>query len=129
MGTGTTLRLWLTDRDNDDEIIELRALLGEAGASDVGVPLFDDPAPGRRGPDASADAVVADVVATLSPELGLVQRVVTALRNWLARRPRRTLKLTIGDAAIELSGYSTATEEQLVATFVAHVTDQARTGG
>lgn len=127
MGTGTTLRLWLTDRDNDDEIIELRALLGEAGASDVGVPLFDEPAPGKRGPD--PDAVVADVVATLSPELGLVQRVVTALRGWLARRPRRTLKLTIGDAAIELSGYSTATEEQLVATFVAHVTDRARTGG
>jgi len=54
---------------------------------------------------------------------------VTALRNWLARRPRRTLKLTIGDAAIELSGYSTATEDQLVATFVAHVIDRTRTGG
>jgi hypothetical protein len=131
MGTGTTLRLWLDDTDidtdNDDEIAELRQLLGEAGASEVGVPRFGEPAPGKRGPDESA--VVADVVATLSPELGLVQRVVTALRNWLARRPRRTLKLTIGDAAIELSGYSTATEEQLVATFVAHVADQARPGG
>ena len=129
MGTGTRLRLWLDDRDNDDEIIELRALLGEAGASDVEVPLFADPAPGKRGPDESADSVVADVVATLSPELGLVQRVVTALRNWLARRPRRTLKLTIGDASIELSGFSTATEDQLVRTFVAHVADQAHTGG
>jgi hypothetical protein len=126
MGTNTRLRLWLDRKDGEDEIMELRELLGGAGASDVDVPLFGDPIPGVRSTDESA---VADVVATIVPELGLVQRIVTALRTWLARRPRRTLKLTIGEASIELSGYSTASEEQLVATFVQHVTDRAGIGG
>lgn len=126
MGTSTRLRLWLDRKDGDAEIAELRELLDGAGARDVAIPLFGDPAPGLRGTEEEG---VADVVATLVPELGFVERIVTALRTWLARRPRRTLKLTIGDASIELSGYSTASEDQLVKTFVQHVTERAGTGG
>lgn len=126
MGTDTRLRVWLDRKDGDAEITELRQLLGEAGALDVAVPMFGDPAPGLRGP---VEGTVADVVATLAPEIGVVERILTALRNWLSRRPRRTLKLTIGDATIELSGYTTTSEDQLVTTFVRHVTEQAGTGG
>lgn len=118
--------MWLDRKDGDAEIAELRELLDGAGARDVAVPLFGDPVPGLRGAE---EASVADVVATLMPELGFVERIVTALRNWLARRPRRTLKLTIGDASIELTGYSTASEDQLVKTFVQHVTEQVGTDG
>jgi len=105
------------DRAGDDEVTELVGVLTGAGASGVTRPRMGDPIPGTRG----MEDEVADVVATITPAVGLLERVLTAVRSWLARRPRRTLKMTIGGATVELTGYSSAAEDQLVRAFVEHV--------
>ncbi|MEV6907221.1 hypothetical protein [Amycolatopsis sp. NPDC051071] len=108
------------DTAADEELAELADLLRGAGAEDVTRPRFGTPVPGTRG----VDAEIADVVANVTPAIGLLERIVSTLRGWLARRPRRTLKMTIGDASVELTGFTTASEEQLVQAFVRHVCER-----
>ncbi|MGH3828972.1 MAG: effector-associated constant component EACC1 [Pseudonocardiaceae bacterium] len=108
------------DQAGDAELTELIDLLRDAGAEAVTRPRLGTPVPGTRG----VDAAIADVVANVAPVVGLLERIVTALRGWLARRPRRTLKMTIGDATIELTGFSTASEDQLVKAFLQHVCER-----
>jgi hypothetical protein len=120
METKARLNLWLGQSGEDGELAELCELLDEAGAEHAHPPVMGDPTPGRRG----AEDGIVDVVANLTPTIGLIERVVAALRGWLAKRPRRSIKLAIGDATIELTGYSTTTEDQLIKAFVHHVCDR-----
>jgi hypothetical protein len=108
------LSLVLGGAGGNEELRALRDLLGENGAENVKLPVIGDPVPGRRG----GEGGISDVVATLTPSLGLVARVVTTLRGWLAVRPQRTIDLTIGDASIKLTGLSSKNEDKLVEAFV-----------
>jgi hypothetical protein len=120
METKARLNLWLGQSGEDGELAELCALLDGAGAEQAHLPVMGDPRPGHRG----AEDGIVDVVASLTPTFGLIERVVAALRGWLAKRPRRTIRLTIGDASIELTGYSTTSEDELIKAFVHHVCDR-----
>jgi hypothetical protein len=111
----------LLDEAGDADLIELAELLRDAGASEVERPRFGEPENGVR----SVDSEIADVVATVTPVVGLVERIVKVVRGWLGRRPRRTLKIVIGEDSIELTGYSTAAEDMLVRAFVERVCERS----
>ena len=117
MGNTARLRLWLGDAEND-ELVELTELLRNAGALDANRPLLADSRPGYRG----AEDTIADVVATLEPTVGLVGRILSALRGWLGARPKRVIELKLGDASIKIDGFSGDAEQRLVDAFVQRVT-------
>ncbi|GAA3438618.1 hypothetical protein [Kutzneria kofuensis] len=110
----------LLDEAGDADLAELTKLLRDAGAAEVERPRFGEPRDGVR----SVDSEIADVVATVTPAIGLVERIVKAVRGWLGQRPRRTLKIVIGKDSIELTGYSTAAEDMLVRAFVERVCER-----
>ena len=110
----------LLDEAADADLTELTRLLSDAGAEQIERPRFGEPAEGVRG----VDSEIADVVATVTPAIGLVERIVKTVRGWLAQRPRRTLKIVIGKDSIELTGYSTAAEDMLVRAFVERVCEK-----
>jgi len=63
------------------------------------------------------DAVsIGALVVTAGP--GLLKTVVELVGKWLARRPVRGAKLTIGGDTIELSEATAAEQQQLIAAFV-----------
>lgn len=117
-GKATRLDLWLPGGGADAELNELCEVLRNAGAADVNRPLLPDSRPGYRG----TEETIADVVATLEPTLGLVGRVVNALRGWLGARPQRVIELKLGEATIKINGFSSDTEDRLVEAFVQRVT-------
>jgi hypothetical protein len=119
METRTRLAVRLAEAGGED-LDELVRLLRGAGAEEVERPRFGEPEDGLR----SVDSEIADVVATVTPAVGLVERVVKAIRSWLGQRPRRTLKLVIGKDSIEITGYSTAAEDELVRAFVQRVCEK-----
>ncbi|MFF3573714.1 hypothetical protein ACFYXQ_38750 [Nocardia jiangxiensis] len=110
----------LPDKVDDADLDKLIELLRGAGAAEVERPRFGEPRDGVR----SVDSDIADVVATVTPAIGLLERIVKVVRGWLGQRPRRTLKITIGKDSIELSGYSTAAEDMLVRAFVERVCEK-----
>lgn len=117
-GKVTRLDLWLPGGGADAELSELCEILRNAGAEDVNRPLLPDSRPGYRG----TEDTIADVVATLEPTIGLVGRVVNALRSWLGARPQRVIELKVGDDHIKINGFSSETEDRLVEAFVQRVT-------
>lgn len=121
-GYRTRLDLWLpgggADAESADELAQLCEILRNAGAEDVKRPVLPDSRPGYRG----SEDTIADVVATLEPTLGLVGRVVNALRTWLGARPQRVIELKMGDATIKINGFSSDSEDRLVDAFVQRVT-------
>lgn len=120
MSGGARLKLWLDDGGaNDDEVDELCDILQNSGASDAQRPLLPDPIPGHRG----TEATIADVVATVEPTVGMVRRILGALRSWLATRPRRNIELSIGESTIKINGFSSATEDRLVEAFLQSVAE------
>jgi membrane-associated two-gene conflict system component 1 (EACC1) len=120
METKARLNLWLGQGGADGELAELCALLEAAGAEHAHQPVMGDPTPGRRG----AENGIVDVVATLTPTLGLVERVVAALRGWLAKRPQRSLTMSIDGNELEVKNYSIATEELLIKAWIQRVCDR-----
>jgi hypothetical protein len=118
VSSGARLKLWLADGGaNDGEVDELCEILRNSGASGAQRPLLPDPLPGHRG----AEETMADVVATVEPTVGLVRRILGALRSWLATRPRRNIELCIGDSTIKINGFSSVTEDRLVEAFLQSV--------
>lgn len=117
MANPTRLDLWLVDAD-DDELAELTEILRNAGAEDVDRPVLPESRPGYRG----TEDTIADVVATLNPTVGLIGRVLSALRSWLGARPQRVIELKVGEASIKINGFSADAEDRLVDAFVQRVT-------
>jgi len=67
--------------------------------------------PGTRGVDAAA---VGALVVSVAPALGALARLVTTVVDWLRRGgTQRTVRLKIGDDELELSGASSAMQQQL----------------
>ncbi|QUQ67107.1 effector-associated constant component EACC1 [Kutzneria sp. CA-103260] len=105
---------------SDDDLVELVDLLRDAGAGEVERPRFGETQADVRG----VESEIADVVATVTPAVGVVERIVKTIRGWLGQRPRRTIKLVIGKDSIEITGFSTAAQDELVRAFVQRVCDQ-----
>jgi hypothetical protein len=121
-GDAVQLDLRFAGELEKDEFEELREVLRNAGAERVHRPLLADPTPGYRG----GEGKIADMVATLEPTVGVVDQVLTALRNWLRVRPQRTIELTIGQDVIKINGLSSAEEDRLTDAFVHRVAERVR---
>jgi hypothetical protein len=96
-----------------------RALRAEILTLDVEsvVPRSDGEAPpGTRGVDAAA---VGALVVSVAPALGALARLVTTVVDWLRRGgTQRTVRLKIGDDELELSGASSAMQQQLAMDWI-----------
>jgi hypothetical protein len=72
--------------------------------------------PGTRGVDAAA---VGALVVSVAPALGALARLVTTVVDWLRRGgTQRTVRLKIGDDELELSGASSAMQQQLAMDWI-----------
>ena len=72
--------------------------------------------PGTRGVDAAA---VGALVVSVAPALGGLARLVTTVVDWLRRGgTQRTVRLKIGDDELELSGASSAMQQQLAMDWI-----------
>jgi hypothetical protein len=72
--------------------------------------------PGTRGVDAAA---IGALVVSVAPALGALARLVTTVVDWLRRGgTQRTVRLKIGDDELELSGASSATQQQLAMDWI-----------
>ena len=98
----------------DDATRELRRELLELDVEDV-----EHPSGGA--PPEDARAVEAVLLGTLLVKLGqqAVESVVRAVAGWLSRRPDRTVKLQLGEDAIELSDPTDEQQRELIAAFLA----------
>ena len=72
--------------------------------------------PGTRGVDAAA---IGALVVSVAPALGALARLVTTVVDWLRRGgTQRTVRLKIGDDELELSGASSAMQQQLAMDWI-----------
>jgi hypothetical protein len=72
--------------------------------------------PGTRAVDAAA---VGALVVSVSPALGAMARLVTTVVDWLRRGgTERTVRLKIGNDELELSGVSSAIQQQLATDWI-----------
>lgn len=72
--------------------------------------------PGTRGVDAAA---VGALVVSVAPAVGALARLVTTVVDWLRRGgTQRTVRLKIGDDELELSGASSAMQQQLAMDWI-----------
>jgi len=72
--------------------------------------------PGTRGVDAAA---IGALVVSVAPAVGALARLVTTVVDWLRRGgTQRTVRLKIGDDELELSGASSAMQQQLAMDWI-----------
>ena len=72
--------------------------------------------PGTRGVDAAA---IGALVVSVAPALGALARLVTTVVDWLRRGgTQRTVRPKIGDDELELSGASSAMQQQLAMDWI-----------
>jgi hypothetical protein len=78
-----------------------------------------DRAQGGR-PPAGARAIDVAILGTIVLKLGrtAVGPLAKVLQDWLARRSGRTIKLTLGEDSIELTGGSAAFQREMIETFL-----------
>lgn len=84
-----------------------------AGAREAG-----EPPPGSRAVDLAA---VGALVVNLA-DSQMLAAVVTAVWSWLAGSPRRSIKLQLGDDALELTGVSSKEQRRLADEWLARHT-------
>jgi len=103
--------------DDPEELDELTASLHgqllELDVEAVDRPRGDAP-PGTRAADA---AELGKLMVTFGPTV--LGSVVQTIRTWLSRGRGRSVKLRLGDDAIEVTGASSEQQEQLIAAFLA----------
>jgi hypothetical protein len=82
--------------------------------------LVDVARPAGSEPPDGARAVEVAALGSLVMKVGsaAVAPVARVLQAWLARRSGRTIKLTLGDDSIEISGGSAAYQQQMIETFL-----------
>jgi hypothetical protein len=108
------------------------ALDGDAGAEELDAATADllrdlreldvdsaERVPGGRAPEGTRALEIA-LLGSLVVKLGqaAVGPVARVLHDWLARRSGRTIKLTLGEDSIELSGGSAAFQREMIETFL-----------
>ena len=107
------------DRDEDAAELDqaarqLQRELLELDVEDVQRAREGAPPPGARAVDA---AVLGSLAVTAGKEV--LGAVVRAIVQWIGRRADRSVKLTIGDDAIEVSNVSAEEQRRLVESFLA----------
>ena len=116
-------RVVIVEPDLPRQVLEeltqsLRADLLQLDVDDVtAVPSQKDAPAGARGIDATS---VGALLVTLESSLPLVTAVVKTVRAWLVRShaSTRTVRVTVGDRSIELSGASGEQQDRMVDAFI-----------
>jgi hypothetical protein len=93
----------------------LRSELLELDVIDVALLAEGPPPPGARTVEAAVEGALAVTAAR-----EVVAAVVRLLERWAGGRSSRTVKLTLGEDSLELSGTSLGDQRRLVETFLAH---------
>jgi hypothetical protein len=93
----------------------LRSELLELDVVDVALLAQGSPPPGARGGVPPAVGVLAVTAAR-----EVVAVVVRSLERWVGSGSSRTVKLTLGEDSLELSGASREDQRRLVEAFLAH---------
>jgi hypothetical protein len=102
----------------DDLSRQLRGELLEADGTEAVDPLTAGEAP--PGTRSGLATVAGALLVTVQPHLGAVVRVVSLLKEWLARSDGgRSIRLEVDGDVIELTGASTELQEKLVAEWIA----------
>ena len=105
-----------TGPDTDAE--ELTEIAGRLHAEllDLDVDTVRQPALGKAPEDAKgADLLaVGQLVVGLTATPEVLASIIDAVRSWLGRNRARSVKLTLGGDALEVSGVSSAEQEQLM---------------
>jgi hypothetical protein len=92
----------------------LRSELLELDVVDVALLADGPPPPGAR----AVEAAAVGLAVTAAREV--VAAVVRSLERWVGSRSSRTVKLTLGEDSLELSGASLGDQRQLVEAFLTH---------
>ncbi len=105
-----------TDAEELAEIADrLRAELLDLDVDTVRQPALKEAPEDAKGADLlAAGQLVVGVVAT--PEV--LASIIGAVRSWLGRNRARSVKLTLGGDALEVSGVSSAEQERLIDLWV-----------
>jgi hypothetical protein len=98
----------------DTATLQLREELLELDVDDVKRPVGGPVPPGTRAVEA---AVLGTLLVTTSREV--VAAVLRTIGGWIARRPCRSVKLRIGDDAIEITDASDDQQRELIESFLA----------
>jgi hypothetical protein len=94
----------------------LRSELLELDVTDVTPLRGGEPPPGARAIDAAAAGALLVVV---KGSLDLLDRLVSAVRSWLGRRPAPcSVEVAIGDRVLRVSNASPEQQERLIAEFL-----------
>jgi hypothetical protein len=99
----------------DEAARQVRSELLELDVADVAQLAEGPPPPGARAVEAS---IVGALAVTAAREV--VAAVVRSLERWVGSRSSRTVKITLGEDSLELSGASLEDQHRLVETFLAH---------
>ena len=89
--------------------LQLRRELLDLDVGAVEAPRAGEAPPGTRGADVAALGGL--VVSMAKPEF--LGAVIAAVRSWLSRSQRRSIKLALGDDVLELSGVSSDEQRRL----------------
>lgn len=105
-----------SDADQDD-LVELAQLLteelNELDNVESVEPVPEEELPAR----AKGIPVAVGTLLVKLAETASVASLISVLGGWLARDKRRTLKLQLGDAALELTGLSQSEQQELIQWF------------
>jgi hypothetical protein len=86
---------------------------------ELDVDAVERPSGGPAPPDSRALEVAALGALVVKLGQGAVGPLARVLQDWLARRSGRTVKLTLGEDSIEISGGSARYQRDLIETFLA----------
>jgi hypothetical protein len=95
--------------------LQLRRELLELDVVAVEVPSAGEPPPGSRAIDVAALGVL--LVHLADPDM--LAGVVTAVRSWLSRSSKRSIKMELGGDVLELKGVSSQEQRRLTDEWLA----------
>ena len=99
----------------------LRAELLDLDVDDVQQPVHGEAPEESKG---GGGLAVGELVVQLVTSAETLMSIIAGVRSWLGRSSARSVKLTIGGDALEVSGVSSAEQDRLIDLWVArHATD------
>lgn len=126
---GETLRIQLSESGADVERLDtltgyLRDQLLQLDVDDVTRTRVGDPPPGTRAFDVTA---VGGLLVSLGKSAEVLRSVIAAIRSWLGSGDgvRRSVRLEIGEDALEISEASVTQQERLIQLFIDRHAEQA----
>ena len=99
----------------EQDVQRLRRELLALDVEDVRPPAGGPAPPGARSPGA---AELGALVVTLLGTPGLLPVTIATIRDWLGRRPDRTVEITLDGDTLKLTGASREEQKQLVGAWL-----------